>query len=346
MPKVAVVVPNWNGEKSLAACLDSLLSQSYEAKIIVVENGSTDGSSKLLQTKYQQVMVLSQPKNLGFAGGVNVGIRQAISDGFKLVALFNNDAVADKKWLGFLVDELETHPKVGIATCKLTNANQSKLDSTGDFYTSWGLPFPRGRGEAVSDRYDDQNNIFSASGGASLYRVSMLQKIGLFDEDFFAYYEDVDISFRAQLAGWEVSYVPESKAYHQIGATSSKIKGFTTYQTMKNLPWMLWKNAPASVFIRVLPRFIIAYSSFVISAAIRNQAQPAFHGFLSMLCLLPKKTWQRWHIQHHRKVKSSYIWGIMVHDLPPNAHKLKLLFHPVKTLSHRNWLLLIVSVGL
>ena len=156
MPKVAVVIPNWNGEKSLGACLDSLLAQSYKANIIVVENGSVDGSLKLLQTKYPQVTALAQPKNLGFAGGVNVGIRRAMSENYDFVALFNNDAVADRNWLEYLVKELESHSKTGITTCKLMNADQTELDSTGDMYTSWGLPFPRGRGEPVSDRYDEQ----------------------------------------------------------------------------------------------------------------------------------------------------------------------------------------------
>jgi hypothetical protein len=160
----------------------------------------------------------------------------------------------------------------------------------------------------------------------------MLKQIGLFDEDFFAYYEDVDLSFRAQLAGWKVQYEPKAIAYHQIGATSSKIKGFTTYQTTKNLPLLLWKNAPASIFWRILPRFLIAYCSFLASAAWRFQTWPALRGYYKMLLLLPKKTWERWHIQHHRTVKPAYIWDMITPGLPPNAQKLRILFHPIKTL--------------
>lgn len=336
MPKVAVVIPNWNGGKFLGKCLDSLLAQSIKSHIIVVENGSEDSSIELLETKYPQVTVLAQVKNLGFAGGVNVGLRQAISDETKFIAVFNNDAVADKHWLENLVKELETHPKIGIATCKLLNTKATLLDSTGDFYTSWGLPFPRGRDEPASDKYDSQTEIFAASGGASLYRVSLLEKIGLFDEDFFAYYEDVDLSFRAQLAGWKVSYVPSAVAYHQIGATSGKIKGFTTIQTTKNLPWLLWKNVPTGLLIKVLPRFMVAYSFFMFSAIARQQALPAMHGYFKMLSLLPKKTWERWQIQKLRQVKPAYVWGIMTHELPPNARRLRLLFHPIKTLHSKS----------
>lgn len=330
--KVSVVIPNWNGLEELPACLDSLLAQSQEHRIIVVENGSRDGSLEFLQKNYPQVELIVHKRNKGFAGGVNAGIRRSMADGDDYVALFNNDAVADKDWLKNLVDDLDLNDDAGIATCKFQSIDGKHLDSTGDIYTSWGLPYPRGRGEKVSDKYDDFVQIFGASGGASLYRTSMLQEIGLFDEDFFAYYEDVDISFRAQLAGYKVRYVPESIAYHQIGATSSKISGFTTYQTIKNLPWIIWKNAPFSVFVRVFPRFAVAYYLFILSAAWKGNAWAAMKGATVSFVLLPKKLIQRLVIQHRRKVTSRYIWDIMTHELPPNARKLRLLFHPIKSL--------------
>jgi len=327
---VAIVVPNWNGMDSLATCLDSLLAQTFPARIIVVENGSTDGSLAFLEQNYPQVELVVNQTNLGFAGGVNAGIRKSIADGDDFVALFNNDAVADKDWLRHLVEDLEAHAEAGIATCKLLDSQRTHVDSTGDIYTIWGLPYPRGRGEEVSDKYDALVEVFGASGGASLYRTRMLQEIGLFDEDFFAYYEDVDISFRAQLAGWKVRYVPTALAYHQIGATSSKIKGFTTYQTMKNYPWLLWKNAPASLLIRILPRFTVAHGMFMVSALTRGQGWPALKGFGKSVLLFPKKLGERWNIQRQRKVSSAYIWSIMTHELPPNAHKLRRLFYGSK----------------
>lgn len=330
--KVSVVVPNWNGASSLAECLGSLLAQSLKHRIIVVENGSVDGSLELLQQKYPQVELVIHKKNKGFAGGINSGIRKAIAGGDDYVALFNNDAVADKDWLKNLAGDLEINTDTGIATCKLMDITKQHLDSTGESFTAWGLPYPRGRGEAVSDKYDDRVQIFAASGGASLYRISMLKEIGLFDEDFFAYYEDVDISFRAQLAGWKVRYVPAALAYHQIGATSGKIKGFTTYQTMKNLPWLLYKNAPLPILLRILPKFLFAYFAIMMSASWRGQGWTALKGYYKMLFLLPKKTVQRWRIQHRRKVTVGYIWAMLTPGLPPNARKLQLLFHPYKAL--------------
>ncbi len=323
--KTCVVVPNWNGADSLAACLDSLLDQSQEAQVIVVENGSVDGSLALLE-QYPSVVVVRHAKNLGFAGGVNSGICRAMELGAEYVALFNNDAVADKHWLKHLVAALDGQPELGIATSKILDAEGKHLDSTGDYYTVWGLPYPRGRGETELDRYDSQTEVFGASGGASLYRVNMFEEIGLFDEDFFAYYEDVDLSFRAQLAGWKVAYVPGAVVYHQIGATSGKIKGFTTCQTIKNLPWLFWKNVPAGrIFIKVLPRFTLAYLSFIVSALARGQVGPVAKGLARYAWLLPKKLVERWRIQNQRKVSKGYVWSMMAHDLPPNALKLRWL---------------------
>lgn len=322
--KIAVVVPNWNGQKDLPACLDSLLAQSLAVEIIVVENGSTDGSRELLHNSYSSVTVLAQPKNLGFAGGVNVGIRYAIEKGYEFVALFNNDAGAEKDWLKNLHKGM-VHETVGITTCTFVDIDKTHLDSTGDLFTNWGLPYPRGRGEKPEGQYDNQTDIFGASGGASLYRVEMLKEIGLFDEDFFAYYEDVDISFRAQLAGWKVKYVPEAVAYHQIGATSSKIKGFTTYQTMKNQPLVVFKNVPRKLLWRIGCRFILAYTLFFLSAVHRGQTWPALKGVAWAKWLLINKISERRRIQKLRKVSDDYIWSIITHDLPPNARKLRAL---------------------
>lgn len=322
---VAVVIPNWNGKEDLPACLDSLRTQSELCEIIVVENGSTDGSLELVKSLYPEVTLLPQKKNLGFDGGVNVGIRYALDKNYPYIALLNNDAVADKDWLRHLVMALENNPQAGIATCKFMDSAKQHLDSTGDIYTTWGLSYPRGRGEPVSEKYDGDTLVFGASGGASLYRAALLRQIGLFDEDFFAYYEDVDISWRAQLTGWKVAYEPKAIAYHKISATSSKIKGFATYHTIKNYPWVLWKNVPLGLLPVILPRFTLAYWSFLFSALARGQIIPAGKGVTMSLVLLPKKLMQRWRIQRMKSVPNTYLRSILVWDLPPNARRLRLL---------------------
>jgi GT2 family glycosyltransferase len=321
--KLYVVIPNWNGASRIKACLDSLRRQSQAHQVIVVDNGSVDDSISVIESGYPEITLIKQNKNYGFTGGVNPGIQKALYDKAEYVALLNNDAVADKNWLKELAGFLDKNPAVGTATSKICDKDMTHLDSTGDIYTVWGLAFPRGRDEDYSTKYDDDYQVFAGSGGASMYRLQLFKDIGLFDQDFFAYYEDVDIGFRAQLAGWQAAYVPDAVVYHEIMGTSSGLKGFTTYQTMKNLPWLMWKNVPWALIPRVFPRFTLAYFSFAASAIGRGQVWPVIKGVLVSTALWPKKMVQRHNIQSRRKVSADYINSIITHDLPPNARRLR-----------------------
>lgn len=323
--KVAVVIPNWNGKHIIGTSLESLLSQLNNAQIIVVENGSTDGSYEFIKDEYPDVTIIRNKKNLGFAGGVNCGIRAALSTNYTYVALLNNDAVADKEWVYSLVSRMESDKNIGVTTSMITDKKGSHIDSVGDYYTVWGLPYPEGRGEKSTQQFGESREVFAGSGGASMYRAEMLREIGLFDEDFFAYYEDVDLSFRAQLAGWKVWYEPKAVVYHDTGSTSKKIKGFTTYQTIKNLPWLLWKNVPGPLFWKVWPRFSVAHLFFVIAGLQRKQFWAVTKGLLVATALFPKKLFQRHKIQSNRKVSVDYIKNLIVYDLPPNAARLRKL---------------------
>lgn len=324
--KVAVVIPNWNGADMIVESVNSLMTQTYEHSLVIVDNGSVDNSVEVIEQTFTQATLLKNATNLGFAGGVNTGIRYALSENFDAIALFNNDAIADKDWLKNLVSNLESYPEVGMAACKLMSIDKSHIDSTGDIYTTWGIPFPRGRDEAVSERYDDSPWIFGASGGASLYRSSMLEEIGLFDEDFFAYYEDIDISFRAQLAGWKARYEPSAHVYHATSSTGSRVAGFFTYQTIKNYPFIFWKNVPIGLFPMILPRFTLAYGIFTLKGLLTpSRTIPTLKGLFMTTLLLPKKITERRKIMKSRKVSNDYIKSILTWDLPPNANKLRSL---------------------
>lgn len=323
--RIAVVVPNWNGADELKPCLDSLLAQSIRATVIVVDNGSTDGSRGILDQYSDDIEVILHDTNRGYAGGVNPGFQWAIDHNYEFVAAFNNDAIADKSWLVCLASCLAANKNLGVVTSKILSADGSHIDSTGDYYTNWGLPYPRGRGEPNNTTYDKQTTIFGASGGASLYRVDALQRVGLLDEDYFAYYEDVDLSFRLQLAGWKVAYVPLAVVHHATGTTSSKLKGFTTYQTMKNLPMLLIKNVPRRYLWRVVWRFMLAEKLFLLRAIARGQGWAALRGITKSLILLPTNLSKRRNIQSSRSVNDDYIWSLIVHDLPPNAYNLRRL---------------------
>lgn len=309
----------------LKSCLPSLAAQTTKATVIVVDNGSVDSSVDFVKTEYPAVDLVCLPKNRGFAGGVNAGIVRARELGVDAVALFNNDAVADPKWLAELEKVLDKDSSVGIVTGKLLSADGKTIDSTGDFYTSWGLPYPRGRGETGLTKYDHQTDVFGASGGASLYRMKMLDQIGLFDEDFFAYYEDVDISWRARLAGWKIQYAPKAVARHGIGNTSARIKGFTTFQTLKNLPLLALKNVPGRLYVRLWPRFFVAHLLFSLRALSRGQITPVVAGIFMAFWLLPKKVIERRRIMRNRTISIEEANRLLIHDLPPNATALRKL---------------------
>lgn len=326
---VAVVVLNYKGIDDTRACIASLSQQSYENfTIVAVENGSGDDSAdefKKLEASYgKKLQTLYNDKNLGFDGGVNTGIRWALEHGFEYVALFNNDATADKDWLATLVAAANKHNS-GITTGLFLREDGATIDSTGDWYTTWGLPFPRNRGDEAS-KAPEGGFIFGATAGATLYSVPMLRSIGIFDEDFFAYYEDVDISFRAQLAGWKVYYEPSARAYHKLSQTSKRMKsGFTVYHTFKNLPLVYIKNVPTSLLLPIGFRFYTAYWLMVGKATIRDRNLAALKGAGMSFIIGCKDLATRHRIQKNKKVSGEYIKSILWNDLPPDQTGLRKL---------------------
>lgn len=322
MNRVAVVVLNWNGAELLESCLGSLLHQTYpNFRIIVVDNASTDISAKRLavweQQHEQKIKVIYNKQNLGFAGGVNVGIREALSEGYDAVALLNNDAVAESNWLTALVDALEAGSSIGIATGLLLHEDGRTIDSTGDFYSIWGLAFPRDRDEPTESA-SESGYVFGATGGASLYRVDLFKHIGLFDEDFFAYYEDVDLSFRAQLAGWKVFYTKSAVALHKRGATSDRLPGFAKYQMFKNLPQLYWKNVPRGLLWKIGWRFKLVYTLMFANALVQGNAGPAIRGVGAAIVRWPAALTKRTHVQKQRRRNVDYINSLFYQDMPPS----------------------------
>lgn len=325
--KVCVIIPNWDGADMIMACIHSLQLQTLPHDIIVVDNGSKDASLGLLRplAKKGDIVLIEYPKNLGFTGGMNAGFRYALQHKYEAVAGLNNDAVADKHWLQYLYERLQSDPKIGTVTCKILTRDGKTIDSTGDWLSIWGLPYPRGRGEPANDKYDNQTEILAASGGASIFRTQTLRDIGLYDDDFFAYYEDTDLSLRTRLAGWRIVFEPRAFVLHATSTTSNRVKGFTTLQTMKNLPWVLYKDMPASLFWRILPRFTLAYGMFFGKAIVDGRGWWALRGLGVSIAKLPKKLGERHHIQKARKITPAELNALLLHDLPPNARNLRRL---------------------
>ncbi len=324
-PKLFVVIPNLNGRKNLGEkdfsnTIKSILNQSQKCKLIIVDNGSTDKSEEFIKKHFPEVIIIRNEKNRGFAGGVNDGIRYAIEKNADAVALFNSDAIADKDWLKYLWSELLNNKKAGISTGKfLKQIPKNEIDSTGDLYSIWGAAYPRGRGEQDSKQFDDDKHKFvlGGTGGASLYRVAMLKDIGLFDERFFAYYEDVDISLRAQLQGWKCIYAPKSIAYHGLSKTSSTMPGFINYHILKNSVYLYTKNMPASLYWKNLWRFMIVLSITYYKTLKSRMFVVAIKAFVATTVELPLILIDRYRLQKRKKVSAKYISSILLHSLPP-----------------------------
>lgn len=320
--KVVVVIPNWNGTDFIKECLSSLLDQTSQPQIIVVDNGSEDNSVDII-SKFKEVELIKLPENTGFAGGVNSGITKALEDNFKYIALFNNDALADKNWVETLIEAADQHPEAGIITGKFVRLDKKHLDSTGDIYTAWGAPYPRGRNQIDSDQYDKPEYVFSATGGASLYRAELFKDIGKFDEDFFAYYEDVDISFRAQLAGWKVWYEPKAMAYHHIGGTSSKLGSFARYHSIKNYYLLLLKNLPLPLLLIYSPLIFLQSLRILAATIIKSRSLTIYlKAMWFVIKNIPSTIRKRIAIQRKRKISLRELNSNIPKSPPPIIPKI------------------------
>lgn len=329
--RVLVVVLNWNGIDDTEECLDALAGQTHPADVLVVDNGSSLDDVRRLRARAATgaIRLRLEPENLGFAGGVNVGIRLAQHDGYDAVALLNNDALPEPGWLEALVAALEADAEAAIATGLLLRRSDDRavagtIDTAGDGLSTWGMPFPRGRADG-RERAPERGRVFSASGGASLYRTALFDEIGLFDETFFAYFEDIDIGFRARLAGHEIVYEPTAVAHHRIGATSGRIPGFTVRQTFKNLPMLLVKDVPDGLRHVIWPRFALLFTMMLAKTLATGSGAHAVRGIGSAIRLLPHALRERRRIQGSRVATAADIDALLLHDLPPEQHGMRKL---------------------
>lgn len=252
-PKVSVVIANYNGKHYLKDCLDSLYIQNFkDFEIILVDNDSSDGSADLVEGEYPDVILIRNPANLGFAEGTNQGIRDSKGE---FILTLNNDTRLEPGFLDRILDPMEGNGRVGICASKMLFPD-GRINSTGLCISRSGAAWNRGMFQEDKGQYDHQEEVFGASAGAALYRRSMLDEIGLFDEDFFMYMEDVDLSFRARLAGWNCIYVPAAVVYHHHGGTAGYMSDMAVYYGNRNNPWVVLKNFPLRILLPSLPWII------------------------------------------------------------------------------------------
>jgi len=322
MNRLAIVVLNWNCADDAIKCTESLLAQDLVPDILLVDNFSKQDSIDELERYVAKkndahIVFLKNGINSGYTGGNNVGFRYALENDYDYIGTLNPDAVADKSWTKELYIVLDTNQEVGIVAGILARSDKKHTDSTGDSYTTWGIPSPRGRDKLLEEAPKEGEYIFGATGGGFIARASLMQEIGLLDERFFMYYEDVDFCFRSQLAGYKVYYTPEAIAYHKISASTNKVPGLAVRQTFKNLPMLFVKDVPLSLWPHILPRFALTYILIFGNAVVHGNGWPAFVGWFKSLGLIPHMWSERHRIQSSRKVSDDYINSIIIHDIPP-----------------------------
>ena len=244
MQKLTVIIPNFNGKKYLEDCLKSLKKQSFgDFDIIVVDNGSEDGSCEYLEKKWPEVKVIGLKENTGFANAVNVGIEAADSE---YVFLLNNDTICDKGAVEALVRTMDSKKKLFSAQAKMLKIKEPHdIDDAGDLYCALGWAFALGK-DTDNRRFKGRESITSACGGAAIYRKEYFETVGLFDSEHFCYLEDVDIGYRARLKGFANIMEPEAIVYHVGSASSgSRYNKFKVELTAGNNIYLLYKNMPA-----------------------------------------------------------------------------------------------------
>ena len=256
--KTTVVIPNYNGRNYLRDCLTSLLEGSVVPTIIVVDNGSDDESADMVKEAFPMVKLIPLPENRGFSAAVNIGIHEAETE---YIFLLNNDTVVLKDTIEELEAAMERHPNAfSVAAKMLQMKNPELIDSAGDFYCASGWAFARGK-DHRTEVFSKETPVFSACAGAALYRKAVFGKIGDFDENHFAYLEDIDMGYRANIYGYRSYYAPAAVVLHAgSGSSGSRHNKFKVDLSSRNSIYLIYKNMPLLQVLLNLPFLILGYS--------------------------------------------------------------------------------------
>lgn len=294
MPLVSVVVVNFDGKHFLDRCLSALVRQTYtNFEVIVVDNASTDKSVEHLVTNYPWIKVVINEKNLGFAGGTNRGIIAAKGE---FILTLNNDTEVEMDFIEHLMEPMYEENN-GMCASKMLLFD-GRINSVGICISRSGAAWDRGMFELDTGQYDQKEEVFGPSAGAALYRKAMLEEIGLFDEDFFLFMEDVDLAMRGRLAGWMCTYVPRAIVYHHHGGTAGYKSDLSVYYGNRNIFWYVIKDFPLRLLLTSLP-FIVARNLTIIAYyALRGQGRLVLRSKIDALKGLPRMLRKRRQVVH------------------------------------------------
>lgn len=314
---ISIVIPNINGIEHLRSCMPSIAAQTYgNYKVIVVDNGSSDDSLKYLNEKYPDCEIIAHSYNTGFAKAVNDGIKLAIDKyNTDYILLLNNDIELENNFLQSAIDTFTSITDADIIAVKMMNFyKRDIIDDTGNFLTKkGGTAYPRGNGQKDEGQFNKAEYIFGACAGAAFYKSGVFKVAGLFDEKFFAYLEDIDLSFRAQLSGFKCYYQPSAVCYHKRGGSTVSSMKFQAYMNERNIIWVRVKNYPFMMYLQYQPRFLLA-------RLMRFKALFKVHGFSVLMAavkgyingsfIAPLMLGKRFKIQKNKKVSDDYIYSL------------------------------------
>lgn len=258
MAKVTVIIPNYNGKNYIRGCIDSLKEQSMkDIHIIVVDNASEDGSDTIIEKEYPDVELVRLKQNFGFCRAVNEGIRLTKTE---YLILLNNDTRADRDFVKALYECIDAHPDTFSVASKMLQMNNPELiDAAGDLYCVLGWAFSLGKDKKAS-KYNKESVIFSSCGGAAIYRKSIFEEIGYFDELHFSYLEDVDVGYRARIMGYKNRFTPKAIVYHAgSGTTGSRYNPFKVRIAARNSWYIVFKNMPLLQLILNFPFVLMGF---------------------------------------------------------------------------------------
>jgi len=307
---VSVIIVNWNGGSLLLDCLDHLQAQSLPAdKVLLMDNGSTDDSAKKAALM-PGISVHFLNENLGFAKANNLAIQECDTE---WVALLNPDALADKDWLFNLMQATQKNPDIAAFGSQQRLLNTpDRLDGVGDTYHISGLIWRTGHEKLCTEYTVDNNDIFSPCACAALYKLSALNEVGGFDEDFFCYVEDVDLGFRLQLHHYQARYVPKAIVYHAGSAsTGGKHSEFSLYHGHRNLVWTFIKNMPPLLFWSLLPLHLLLNIISIGYFSYRGQGKIMLKSKYDALLGIPKMWHKRQEIQANKKASLFKVWSLL-----------------------------------
>lgn len=310
VPNISVIVVNWNGRPFLEDCLSSLRRQNFrDFETILVDNGSSDGSAEYVSANFPEVRVLPLDENRGFTGGNIAGYEIASGD---IVALLNNDTEADPGWLEAIHDGAARHQSAGSFASKMLYFDErNKIENCGFELDTAGTTVEVGRDQIDGPAWQRARNVFGACGGAAAYRRSLLEQIGFLDPDFFMIYEDVDLSFRARLAGYDCVHLPNAIVYHRYSATIRKQPALQVFYAQRNIDLVYLKNQPLELIVRSAARRLIYEVGAAIYFLRQGNAAPFVRAKWDVLRRLPATLRQRKTIQHNKRASNSQLRAAM-----------------------------------